>query len=148
MAAIRFLQENSVVEERAAMQKEEAMAFILENMQYIELSDKQYEQKMEVGDEGSCIMSFTRLETDSKGGGRKYSYEFTLSDMDPDNSKFTIKGALVLINLITRGNEKLIKPYKDEEAGDFIDDFFIYADDVLLAKKTLAAFAALSEECK
>lgn len=148
MAAIRFLQENSAVEERAAMQKEEAIAFILENMQYIELSDKQYEQKMEVGDEGSCRMSFTRVEIDSKGGGRKYSYEFTLSDIDPDNSKFTIKGALVIINLITRGNEKLIKPYKDEEVGDFVDDFIIYTDDVLLAKKILAAFAALSEECK
>lgn len=148
MAAIRFLQENSVVQERADMQKEEAMASILENIQNIELSDKQYEQKVEIGDEGSCIMNFTRVETDSKGGARKYSYEFTLSDIDPDNSKFTIKGKSVIINLITRGNEKLIKPYKDEEAGDFVDDFIIYADDVLLAKKTLAAFAALSEECK
>ena len=148
MAAIRFLQENSVIEERAAMQKEEAMAFILENIQNIDLQNKQHEQKMEVGDEGSCIMTFTRVETDSKGGGRKYSYEFTLSDIDPDNSKFTIKGSLVIINLITRGSEKLIKPYKDEEVGDFVDDFIIYADDVLLAKKMLGAFAALSEGCK
>ena len=31
---------------------------------------------------------------------------------------------------------------------DFVDDFIIYADDVLLAKKTLAAFAAISEGCK
>jgi hypothetical protein len=29
-----------------------------------------------------------------------------------------------------------------------VDDFFIYVDDVLLAKKTLDAFAALSEGCK
>ncbi len=148
MAAIRFLQENSVGEERAGMPKEEAMAFILENIQNLELTDKQYEQKVEVGDEGACIITFTRVETDSKGGGRKYSYEFTLSDIDPVNSKFTIKGALVIINLVTLGNEKLIKPSKDEEVGDFVDDFFIYTDDVLLAKKMLGAFAALSEGCK
>jgi hypothetical protein len=147
MAAIRFLQENSVVEDRAAMQKEAAMAFIRENIQNIAISDEKYEQKMEVVDEEGCTMSFTRVETDSKGGGRNYSYEFTVSDIDPDNSEFTIKGALVIINLVTRGGEKLIKPYKDEEAGDFVNDFIIYADDVLLAKQMLAAFAALSEEC-
>ncbi len=148
MAAIRFLKENSMGEDRTAMQKDEAMAFILENIQNIELADKQYEQKLEVGEESSCSVSFTRVERDSKGGGRKYHYEFSLSDIHSGNSKLTIKGTLVIINLITTGNEKLIKPYKDGEAGSFVDDFIIYADDVLLAKKMLAAFAVLSEACK
>ena len=31
---------------------------------------------------------------------------------------------------------------------DFIDDFYIYVDDVMIARKTLAAIAALSESCK
>ena len=148
MAAIRFLQEKSVAEEREAIQKEEAMAFILENIQNLELPDKQYEQKLEVGDEGSCKMSFTRVETNNKGASDEYKYEFNVSDIHPGSSKFFVKGKSISISLVTLGNEKLIKPYKNGEAGDFVDDFIIYADDILLAKKTLAAFAALSEECK
>ncbi len=148
ISAIRFLKENSGVEDSSVMQKEEAMTFLIENIQTIELSDKQYEQKMEVTDEESCKVSFQRVETDSKGGSREYRYEFNLSDIHSKNSKFTIKGAGVLINLITQGGEKLIKPYKDGEAGDFVDDFIIYTDDVQLAKQILAAFAALSETCK
>ncbi len=148
MSAIRFLKENSGVEDSTVMQKEEAMTFLMENIQTIELSDKQYEQKMEVGEEGDCNVSFTRVEMDSKGEGRRYQYEFTLSDIHSGNSKLTVKGTLVLINLVTNGNEKLIKPYKDSEAGSFVDDFIIYTDDVQLAKQILAAFAALSEACK
>ena len=59
-----------------------------------------------------------------------------------------MKKEIISVNLATVGNEKLIKPYKNGEPGDFVDDFIIYTDDVLVAKKTLAAFAALSEGCK
>ena len=93
-------------------------------------------------------MSFTRVETNSKGSSDEYSYEFNVSDIHPGNSKFSVKGKIISINLVTAGNEKLVKPYKNGEAGDFVDDFVIYADDVLLAKSTLAAFEAVSEMCK
>ena len=52
------------------------------------------------------------------------------------------------MNVVTRGNEKLIKPCKNGEADDFVDDFVIYADEILLANKILAAFGALVEGCK
>ncbi len=148
MSAIRFLKVNSVYEDRTAISKDEAIAFISENILNIDLQDKQYEQKIEFKDEGACKMSFTRVETNSKGSSDEYTYEFSVSDIHPGNSKFTVKGNLISINLVTAGNEKLIKPYKNGESGDFIDDFVIYTDDILLAKSTLAAFEALSEICK
>ena len=92
-------------------------------------------------------MSFTRVETNNKGASNEYTYEFNIADIHPGSSKFSVKGKIISINLVTIGNEKLIKPYKNGEAGDFIDDFIIYTDDILLAKKTLATFAALSAEC-
>ena len=146
--AIRFLKANSVVEERAAMNKDEAIAFLSGNIQKIDLPDEQYEQKLEVRDEGNCKMSFTRVKTDDKGASDKQIYEFNISDINPGSSKFSVKGDIIEMNLVTRGNEKLIKPYENGEVGDFVDDFVIYVDDILLAKKTLAAFAALSEGCR
>jgi hypothetical protein len=148
MAAIRFLQENSVSENRAYVSKDEVLAFLSENIQAIKLPDNTYEQKIEFKDGGTCKMSFTRVETNSKGSSDEYSYEFNVSDIHPGNSKFSVKGKIISINLVTAGNEKLVKPYKNGEAGDFVDDFVIYADDVLLAKSTLAAFEAVSEMCK
>jgi hypothetical protein len=148
VAAIRFLKSISVTEKRASMNKDEAIAFLTGNIQNIDLQDDQYKQKLEFTDEPHCKISFTRVETDKKGATNEFIYEFIVSDIHPGVSKFSAKGAIIEINLGTNGNEKLIKPYKNGEAGDFVDDFFIYVDDVLLAKKTLAAFAALSEGCK
>ena len=148
VAAIRFLKENSVAEERSAMSKEEAKAFILENIQGIELPNEQYEQALEARDGDICNMSFTRVEIDEKGPSVEYLYEFIASDIHPGNSKLLVKGEVIQINLVTVENEKLIKPYKNGEPGDFVNDFIIYADDVLLAKKLLAAFAVLAKECE
>jgi hypothetical protein len=130
------------------MSKEQAIAFLSENIQNIELPEDQYEQKIELDGEENCIMSFSRVETDSKGASDLYIFEFNISDIHPDNSKIIIKGEIIAINLVTLGSEKLIKPYKNSEAGNFVDDLLIYVDDILLAKKTLAAFATLTEGCK
>jgi len=148
IASIRFLKENSVVENRADMSKDEAIALLSGNIQNIELSDEQYEQKIEIKDDGKCKLSFTRVETDAKGASIEYLYEFIVSDIHPGSSNLLVKGEIIEINLVARGNQKLIKPYKNGETGDFEDEFTIYADDVLIAKKILAAFTALSEVCK
>ncbi len=148
MAAIRFLKENTVPYEKTVMSPEEARAFLLADIQAIELPGKQYEQVFETNDEDHCKMGFTQLEIDDKKASTNYFFEFFASDIDPGNSKITVKGELISVILVTKGNEKLIKPFKNGEAGDFVDDFTVYTQDVLLARKTLAAFAALSKGCK
>ena len=148
LAAIRFLTENSMVENRSEMSKEDAIAFLTDNMPNIEHSDKKQDQILEIEDEGTCKLSFTRLETDDDGQRNEYIYEFTASDIHPGNSKLTVKGKLIEINLGTDGGDKLIKPYKNGEVIDFDNEFSIYADDVVHAKKILAAYAALSEACR
>ncbi len=148
MAAIRFLGENSKVENREEMSKEDAMAFISSNIMDIELQDEKFEQSLEVIEEGNCKLRFTRVETDDKGESDEFIYEFTVSDIHPRTSQLEISGELVEVHLITRGNEDLIKPYENGEAENFQDEFTILVDDVLIAKKTLAVFAALSEACR
>ncbi len=148
IAAIRFLKENSLAEDRKGISKEEAMSFLSRHIQSIKLPDKQYAQILESLDEENCKMGFTRVEIGAKKSSMEYLYEFIGSDIHPGSSKLSVKGDLILINLVTVGNNKLIKPYKNGEAGDFVDDFVIYADDVLVAKKILAAFGVLSEGCQ
>jgi hypothetical protein len=148
MAAIRFLKENSMVEDRTEMSKEEAISFLTGNIQNLELEEEQHEQTLEVLEEGNCKMKFTRVETDDDGESNEYIYEFLASDIHKGNSELSVNGELIEVNLVTAGNEKLIKPYENGEVEDFEDEFAIFTDDVLLAKKIMAAFAALSLACK
>jgi len=148
MAAIRFLKENSIVENRSEMGMEEAISFLTDNMPNIELSDAKYDQTLEIENEGTCKLSFTRVETDDDGESNKYIYEFTASDIHPGISELEVKGELIEISLRTRGGDELIKPYENGEVKDFENEFSIYADDVVHAKKILAAFGALSEACR
>ncbi len=148
MAAIHFLKESSGLENRFEMSKEEAISFLTDKIPNIELSDAKYKQTLKILDEGTCKLSFTRIETDDDGESDEYVYEFTASDLHRDNSNLEVKGELIMINLGTRQGDELIKPYENGEVEDFEDEFSIYADDVVLAKKILAAFVALSETCK
>jgi len=148
MAAIRYLKENSVADDRENMSRADALSFLQNNIRNIELNDEKHEQKIEMLDDGNCKMKFTRIETDDDGGSDEYIYEFIASDIHKGNSELDVSGELIEIHLVTRGKEKLIKPYENGEVEDFEDEFTIYTDDILLAKKTLAAFVALSNECQ
>lgn len=148
IAAIRFLKENSVDQEKPGISKEDAIAFLSDHNQSIKLPAKQYEQKLETLEEENCKMGFTRVELSDKKPSIEYLYEFAATDINPATSKISVKGEIVSIMLLTTGNEKLIKPYKNGEADDFVASFVIYTDDILVAKKTLAAFATLAEGCE
>jgi len=148
MAAIRYLKEISMVENRSEMGKEEAISFLTENLPNFAIPDEKHEQMLAIEDEAVCKLSFTRVETDDDGGSDEYVYTFTASDIHPGNSELEVRGEYIEINLVTRGGEKLIKPVENGEVEDFDDGFSIYADDLFLAKKILAAFGALAEACR
>ena len=69
-------------------------------------------------------------------------------DIDGAKSKVEINRNLIEIHLVTTGNQKLIKPYENGEVEDFDDEFIIYADDVLVARKILAAVGVMAAECR
>jgi hypothetical protein len=148
MAAIRYLRENAGEAVLPEMSKEEALAFLSERIQNLEMAEDRYEQKIENPEGDGCKLKVTRLETNSKGASDEYVYEFAASDIHEGNSGLSVRGKLIRINLVTAGNEKLIKPYKNASVEDFEDEFLLYADDVLLAKQIVAAFGVLAEGCK
>lgn len=147
MAAIRYLKDNSMEESRSEMTRDEAIDFLTQNIPDIKLAEEEYEQEIEVLEEGNCKLKFTRLETEEDGESNEYIYEFLAADIFENNSELSVDGELIEIVLVTAGEEELIKPYENGEVEDFESEFTIYADDVLLAKKILGAFAALAREC-
>jgi hypothetical protein len=148
MAAIRFLKEDAGVMEMPGMSREEAFSFLAGNIPDVAIPGETHEQKLEMIEGDQCKLKFTRVEKEDDGNSDEYAYEFMAPDISGDNSKLSVNRNLIEINLVTSGNQKLIKPYENGEAENFDDGFTVYVDDVLLAKKLLAAFGALSEACK
>jgi len=147
MAALRYLKENSMVEDRSEMTRQEAMDFLMENIPDIKLAEEEYEQKIEIIEDSNCKLKFTRVVTEDDGETNEYIYEFLASDIHKGNSEISVDGELIEVTLVTAGERELIKPYENGEVEDFESEFSIYADDVVLGKKILGAFAALSKEC-
>ena len=148
ISALQFLKAGNSDEKGSDMSMEEAGEYLKNAIVNIELPGEKFQQKIEFPDNNNCKVIFTRTETDSKGSSTEYRYEFTMSDIHPENSALSVKSELLLIDLVTNGKEKLIKPFKNGTAENFSYEFPVYAEDVLVAKKILAAFGVLSKGCK
>jgi hypothetical protein len=147
ISAVKFMHEKSMVRDRLQISESAAWDYINSHLKKIETSGIQYDQKLEK-DNDNCKLKFTRVETDSKGVSTEYVYEFILSDIDPASSGLVVLSAKLYLNLITKGKQKLIKTYKNGEAGNFIYDFDLFVDDVLVAKNMLGALSTLLDSCK
>lgn len=148
IAAIKLLRDKSQVSDRAMADKATAFSYIMDHMGKIEIDGSIIEQKFENRDNDNCKMNYIRTVTDSKGVATEYKYEFTLSDIDQIDSKLYITGKELQVKLETKDNAKLIKPYKNSEAENFIYTLDILVNDVLIAKKLLVAFITLSKMCE
>lgn len=148
IAAISFMFENSQIEDRTLDDENIAFEYLNSNLKKVEVGNNIYEQKIEKIDDNICKLKYTLTKTDSKGVSIENAYEFMALDIDTENSSIAIYGKELKVSIVTNAKEKLIKPYKNGEAGNFIYKFDLYADDILTAKKLLAAFQSLSDICE
>jgi hypothetical protein len=146
ISAVKFLREKSLVRDRLQTSESAAWDYLSSHLKKIETSGTEYEQKLEKLDD--CKLKFTRVETDSKGESTEYVYEFILTDIDAASSGLVVSSAKLYLNLVTKGKQKLVKTYKNGEAGNFVYDFDLFVDDVLVAKNMLGAFSTLMDSCK
>ncbi len=148
ISAMKCVHDQSVIPDRSYKSKDAAYAYLTQAISSVEIAGKKVEQKVEQVESNSCKLTFIKTETDSKGVVVENKYEFILTDIDKAKSLITVTSKDLKINLVTKDKQKLIKPYKNGEPGSFISAIDIYTDDILTAKKILAAFGALIENCK
>jgi len=148
IVALNLLREKSLVTDRSFKDKASALAYMKENIKKMEVAGETFDQKMEPRDGDACKGKFTRIETNSKGVSVENISEFTFSDIDPANSTITVSSKNLKVSLITKNKEKLIKPYKNGEVGNFINNIDIDVDNVLVAKKLLGTLSSLAGFCK
>ncbi len=148
IAAIGFIHQNSESVDHSFADEKIAFDYLENSIGKVEISGTIYDQKIERDDENKCKLTYSCSQTDSKGTTIQFSYEFHISDIDTDHASIEISGKELKVDLITTEKEKLIKPFKEGEAGSFTYNFDIYTDDTLTARKIIAAFDALADQCK
>ncbi|MCU4175808.1 hypothetical protein [Carboxylicivirga sp. N1Y90] len=145
--AIKFLHSKMANVEHGFESQDAAIAFLNENVVTVTL-DK-YEHKQAINLEmADCIFTYTNASSDSKGGYNEWIYEFTASDLGKNAANIKVVGKSVAVVLTTRGESKLIKPYKNNDPQKFVSNMQVYAPDILTAKRLREAFLKVSEECK
>lgn len=102
---------------------------IAANFETVETSKAQYSQNLKVISSGYVVLTIT--EVDSKGDTEAIDYELSFSDVDVNTVRAITKKDLILVQLLIKGKQKLIK--KIEEGGDkvsYIDEIYLYAKDI------------------
>lgn len=102
---------------------------ISSHFETVEASKAQFSQELKVISSG--YVNLTVTEVDSKGETETINYEFSFSDVDINTVRAITKKDLILVQLLIKGKQRLIK--KSEEGGDkvsYIDELYLYAKDI------------------
>jgi hypothetical protein len=148
IGAMSYLNKSSREKDWSFENENTAFTYIEDHLGKIDVSGDIYEQTIEKSDDNSCKLRYTVLKTDSKGTSVEHAYEFMAADLDIQNSEILVSGKEMTIRMITRDREKIVKPFENGEEENFTYSFELHTDDVLIAKKLLAAFDELAHACE
>lgn len=145
--AIKYLASNIKVPEKTFTGKQDAFEYISSNLPSVSTGTYKYDQTAEMVDNDPCKLKISVVQLDSKNVSTGYIYEFSMSDIDPQNVNLAVSGKELVVKLQTRGKEKLIKPYKNGEPQNFSYDLELHTDDVYVARNLVNAFKAIIRQC-
>jgi hypothetical protein len=102
-------------------------------------------QSIKVDPDNSCVYTyeFTDVSKDVQ-----YDYEFNFQDIDLNKIQFDTRGTQAFVALEIRGQNKLIKTYKDGEVDKYVSDMQILTKDIEQASMLVSALKLKTESCE
>jgi hypothetical protein len=146
--AIKFLAGNSKPKDKVWGDKQSVIKFITENVGDTKSEGKEVKQKIELINNDPCRISFTVSTSDDKGKITDEIYEFTLSDMNKLVVDLKVSGKDVVVNIICKNKEKLVKVYKNGAQQAWGTGVEIQANDVETARNIAEAFKSAITQCE
>jgi hypothetical protein len=126
----------------------QARAFLLNNVGKVEIPGTTYNQSVSNKDGDNCVILYNYDKVSSKGKVESRLYELNLGYLYPDHIRLKIKGKELYIEALTRGKQKLIKAYKNNELQNYTYSFIVQMDDVLAGLRLEIALKMLAKECE
>ena len=110
----------------------EYLSGIIENIDY---GDESIEQSLQ----GSCQLSYTRVEVDDKSR-ETVTAEFNLIDINGNTIDYDVSSDRMFVELAVKESLELIKLYENDELDGYNDELKIYAQNAEVARRIKAAF--------
>lgn len=123
----------------------EAEAYLLKNVVELVIEMDAFEQSIEQESSDKCIYTYHLTDVTKD---KQYDYKWNFKDIDQPKTHFSTKGAEVLVNLETKGGNKLIQVFEDGEADNFDDEVSIFAENIEQARKLVSALKIITENCQ
>lgn len=124
------------------------LKWLLENIQDVELPNKQIIQHLEINSTFNTSIIFNQsIHVKSKSVSNVYT--FNLATLNPNAITYKISGNELIISAATRRNVKCIKYITDGKQKNYVDDIKIYANSITNGKdifKVLKATIPLAKE--
>ncbi|MEM6516955.1 MAG: hypothetical protein AAF688_12285 [Bacteroidota bacterium] len=135
VSTVLFISASLVVN---AQTVKKAIDKISENLGTVQTSKTQYDQEIEVLENGYALISISEI--DSKGKTETTEYEFSFSDIDPNTVRSITKKDLIQVQLLVRGKQKMIKKIEDSgEKVNFDNEIYLFASDIDNARNLVEA---------
>lgn len=132
--ALKYIATNGKPKDKDFSNKQVAVQFAIDNIGNLKGEGKEVKQKLEILNNEPCKLNLTINTIDDKGKTIEEIYEFSLADMNKLMVDYKISGKNVIVVLVCKNKQKLIKAYKNGQQQSYTADIEIIDDDVETAK--------------
>jgi len=146
--ALKYIASNTKSVGHDFTNQKTAMNYVIENIGDLKVSDKELKQKITLTDNDPCKVVFTRNSTEASNKSAEEIFEFNLSDMNKLTVEAKVSNKNVVVVLVCKNRDKLVKAYKNGEQQAFTSDIEIALDDVDIAAGITEALKTAIGSCE
>ncbi|MDD3004760.1 hypothetical protein [Flavobacterium sp.] len=140
---------NEIIEKRLSLKTyEEHINWLESNVKEVNLTDKQYVQKLTVNSKYPGRLELTIDEVANQKTTNTINH-FNLANLNINSIFSEIKGDVIIVNVETKRKLKSVKTFSSKEQKDYVNNFSIYCENVEKSRdlqKVLKSAIALSED--
>ncbi len=115
---------------------------ITADLKTVQNSKSTFNQK--ITSEQLGVILFNSSETNSKGKTKEIIYQLNLSDIDVNTIRPITKKDVIMVQMIVKNNQKMIKKIENNEKISFVNKMFILADNIDNARVLTDFFKEIS----
>lgn len=115
----------SILNAKSQDKLHQALTSIKEKVQDVQIDNITFKQSIDILDENKGKISFISVLTDEKGKNTKESFEFYISDIDPNTIIRKTSGKKLFVTLTINNNQKFIKHFNEDKLNSYTNNLEI-----------------------
>jgi hypothetical protein len=134
--------------EKSWTSAKDALAWLQSNIGEVSTKTGRSVQTFSFNDQKEYMVIFKVVTTDTKGATIEENFEMNIADINKNNIQLKISGAVLSVQIETKGGNKYIKYNKNNQLQNYTSDISVLSDDIDHARQLMSAFTAAVEKSK